>query len=284
MVWYHLPDLHPHRSTMPEHVHLHRAMALNGKSFIDNNFFFLERQRLSGPAGSLLHILSTNQSQTWEKKGTPTLCCNFTQPPSAFIWSVTGEIIHQPQLLCDPLILFLSLTLFLCIDKELKGERLSFFVMLLWEGGYCCDCRDNRKKCSWILHLCIHFFKNKCQQVSKEHSRMIVFPWQKCSLVLGLPCMHEPIWKPSRHRRQYDVNIQRRRLLPLSKEPNPQSLPGRHGKNGFPLCVHSVCVQYLLLCVCTWKGELQRTNFKYGMDTILGFTSRHSHRTRHTHT
>lgn len=102
------------------------------------------------------------------KKGTPTLCCNFTQPPSAFIWSVTGEIIHQPQLLCDPLIRFLSLTLFLCRHKELKGERLSFLVMLLWEGGYCCDCRDNRKKCSWILHLCIHFFKNDCQQVIKE--------------------------------------------------------------------------------------------------------------------
>lgn len=109
----------------------------NGKSFIDKNFF-LEKDSQDQQAHcytSYPHI-----SHRPEKKGTPTLCCNFTQPPSAFIWSVTSEIIHQPQLLSDPLILFLSLTLFLCRHKELKGERLSFFLsdatlrrrVLLW--------------------------------------------------------------------------------------------------------------------------------------------------------
>lgn len=167
LVWYYLPDLHPHRSTMILSMCTCTVPRLDRQDFHWQKLF-LERDRDSQDQQAHCYTSYPHISHRPEKKGTPTLCCNFTQPPSAFIWSVTSEIIHQPQLLSDPLILFLSLTLFLCRHKELKGERLSFLVMLLWEGGYCCDCRENRKKCSWILHLCIHFFKNECKQVIKK--------------------------------------------------------------------------------------------------------------------
>ncbi len=62
----------PQEHYNPELVHYHCATARTGMHLIDKAFF-LERQRMSGPAGSLLHILSTYQSQTWEKRDTHTL-------------------------------------------------------------------------------------------------------------------------------------------------------------------------------------------------------------------
>lgn len=94
-----------------------------GKSFIDKHFFWQrETETLRTSRLIVTHPIHISVTDL-RKKGTPTLCCNFTQPPSAFIWSVTSEIIHQPQLLSDPLILFLSLTLFFCLDtKNWKGK------------------------------------------------------------------------------------------------------------------------------------------------------------------
>ncbi len=66
-------------------------------------------------------------------------------------------------------------------------------------------------------------------------------------------------------------------VRPLSKASNPQLLSGRRSKKMAAHCsgcmfMVCVCLFTTQCCVCTWMGEMQRTNSEYGTRHVLSFS------------